>query len=669
MAADALDVSPSARRSPGVALRWLGSPPGWVALAVTASFAVTVWWLLNDTRVPSWDPGAHMYRALQYADAFRAGDLTEWFSSYQTPGYPPLVYVVGAFTALIFGEGVRQFVIVEALIFLPLLGLGTYQAGKLAYGARTGALAAIFVLGSPLVITQSHVFMLDMPQTAVTAIALWLLLACRRFERDGVAFAAGVVFGCGMLTKNIFSLMLLGLLAVMVLRGGWRNPKGIVLFAVGVAITGLPWYIAHFDGLLQYAMGGTVSGAESLYGADPPRWSLADWEWYLWAATNIQYYLPLWLLGVAGVGWALVRVVRVRPWASDDVTPELLGGLFVGIVLTVALTHNDVRYTMPLVLYVGILGCAWFATSKRGWLRTAGAVVVAVLFALNLISTSTGDGIDWRITVPGTWTSGDGAGTATVFSTQGWLVGSPSHGGDVQASLEAAKRQGARYVVIDRIKAGTSEFNVTGLGMLTRFAGLEVAPDNDYGALGARDIYITSGESQAQPCGHAADGTPIYFERGGDVQPVDSADNLVCPPRSPDTYAAPGRAHPSPAAQEILDKELRAAQKQGITSVYFQEPVATTPLLGGSGQLRADAQDAGLDEPRDGRLSNLSADGMMVLYAPNYDAVAKMACAKLPDGGALIFTRGPLTTLTLEYAQNLYCPTRSPDVFSGPGEG
>jgi hypothetical protein len=349
----------------------------------------------------------------------------------------------------------------------------------------------------------------------------------------------------------------------------------------------------------------------------------------------------------------------------------LLGGLLVGIVLTVALTHNDVRYTMPLVIYVAILGTAWFATSAHGWLRAAGAAVVALLFALNLVTTSTGDGPNWTFHVP--WpaitSAGLGNGQATVFSTGGWLVGRPEGGGDVQASLEAAKRQGARYVVIDRVRAGTSEFNVTGLGMLTRFAGLEVAPADDYGALGPDDIYVTTGQSQAPPCGHAADGTPIYYERGRDVQPVDSADNLVCPPRSAAIYAAPGRPHPDPAVEQALLEELRAARRQGVSTVYFQEPVATTPLLGGSRNLRAIAQQAGLAEPQGGRLSNLDGDGMMVLYSPDYAAVKAMACTHLPDDGALIFTRGPLTTLTLNYADNLYCPTRSPDTFVGPGGG
>jgi 4-amino-4-deoxy-L-arabinose transferase-like glycosyltransferase len=669
MTAHETQVSPPARLRVQALPAWRPTPAAWAVLATVVFLALVVWWVATDTRVPSWDPGAHIFRSLQYADAFRSGDLTEWFTSYQTPGYPPLVYLLGAFTALIFGEGVDRMTLADAFVFVPLLSLGLYQAGRVAFNARTGAFAVVFVLGSPLIIAQSHVFMLDLPQTAMTAMTIWLLIASRRFANGGFALAAGLCFGLGMLTKNIFSLMLLGLLAVMLLRGGWRSPKGILLFALGVGVTGLPWYLAHFQGLLDYALGGSVSGGSSVYGADPPRWSSADWQWYLWQAINVQYLLPLWLFGVAGVGWALARLRR-RPWAPTDHTPELLGGLAVGMVLDVALTHNDVRYTMPLVIYAGLLGSAWFATSTRRWLRDGAGALLAVVAALNLFTITTGDGPDWTLHTG----LGDQAvqygGDFTVLSTTGWLVGPPSGGGDVQHEMEVARSQGARLVAIDRVGAGTSDYNATGLGILARFAGLEVAPDNDYAALGPRDLFLTSGQSAAQPCGQAADGTPIYYELGRDVQPVASADNLVCPSRSAQPYAAPGPPTVNAQAVALLRRELAAAKAQGADTAYFQETVPASGLFGGADRLRAMARAAGLGEPRDGLSSNTGADGITVMVAPPYALYREVACGPpLAGDNALILTRGPVQTLTITYARNLYCPTRSPELFTGPGGG
>jgi len=325
---------------------------------------------------------------------------------------------------------------------------------------------------------------------------------------------------------------------------------------------------------------------------------------------------------------------------------------------------------MPLVLYVGLLGCAWFATSARSWLRTGAGALVVVIAALNLFTTSTGDGPNWIGHVDVGSASVPYAGTLTVFSTGGWLVGGPERGGDVQHELALAKRQGARYAAIDRVAAGTSEFNVTGLGMLIRFAGLEVAPDNDYAVLGPRDVFITSGPSPAPPCGHAADGTPIYYELGRDVQPVASADNLVCPSRSARTYAAPGPPAIDAAATALLRRELVAAKAQGADTVYFQETIPASGLFGGAERLRAMARQIGLAEPPEGRSANTGANGVTVEIGKPYAVFAPMACGgRLPGDRALILLRGPLQTLTVNYATNLYCPTRSPETFVGPGGG
>src|SRR5690606_6635511 len=145
---------------------------------------------------------------------------------------------------------------------------------------------------------------------------------------------------------------------------------------------------------------------------------------------------------------------------------------------------NDVRYTMPVVVYVALLGTAWFATSGRPWLRRGAGALLVLVAVVNLVQTSWGAGPAARVTLPGDWApTPSGAGYVTLLSSGGWLVAGPEKGGDVLGSLEAAREQGARLVAIDRVGPSTSEFNLPGLGILTRLAGLEVAPDDDYGAL------------------------------------------------------------------------------------------------------------------------------------------------------------------------------------------
>lgn len=49
-------------------------------------------------------------------------------------------------------------------MFVPLLALGCYHVGRLAFGRTAGALAVVFALGSPLLIEQFHVLMLEARQ-------------------------------------------------------------------------------------------------------------------------------------------------------------------------------------------------------------------------------------------------------------------------------------------------------------------------------------------------------------------------------------------------------------------------------------------------------------------------------------------------------------------------
>lgn len=109
----------------------------------------------------------------------QSGDLLGPFDNVLQ--YPPLALLVGALAMFVGGVNVASPIIAENVVFVSLLTLGCYQTGRLLFGARAGLLAVIFVLGSPLLIAQFHVFMLDAPETALVAVSMWLILASEDF--------------------------------------------------------------------------------------------------------------------------------------------------------------------------------------------------------------------------------------------------------------------------------------------------------------------------------------------------------------------------------------------------------------------------------------------------------------------------------------------------------
>ena len=152
-----------------------------LALAALVFAGVTVWWLIADSRIPDYDTSRHLANAFAMREALATGDLLAPITQDNLNHYPPFLYLVGSLATAIAGEGIDAGIAGQDLVFVPLLVIGCFGAARLAYGSLAGGLAAIFALGSPMVASMFHAFMLDAPQAAMVAVTVWLLLASRRF--------------------------------------------------------------------------------------------------------------------------------------------------------------------------------------------------------------------------------------------------------------------------------------------------------------------------------------------------------------------------------------------------------------------------------------------------------------------------------------------------------
>ena len=289
-------------------------PSGWAgaAFAVVAAFiAISCWWLSQDRGVPFADAGSHLYTVIAYHDLLSGGHLNEFFE--RSGYYPPATFVMGSLATFVGGVNADAPVVGENLFYVSLLALGCYGTGRLAAGPMAGFLAVLFVLGSPLLIEQMHVFMIDAPLAAVVAVSVWLILLSDRFGRVHVAAAAGAAVGFGLASKEQFPLFIAGLLLVVILRrGGWRNWRGIALFAVVATVIAAPWYLANLTDLDFYAAAAVGDPAHVPARGRPPLLSVGNAGWYFWAVLNGLLFAPL--FAFAAVGTA--RTVRLVA-ASD----------------------------------------------------------------------------------------------------------------------------------------------------------------------------------------------------------------------------------------------------------------------------------------------------------------------------------------------------------------
>jgi hypothetical protein len=419
----------------------------WGAFALAVVFVgVTCWWLTQDRSIPIYDAGLRLYQSIEVYEQIAQGHVGSALT-WTTP-YPPVVYLVGGLGIWGGGLGIAPPIIAQNVIFVPLLVLGCYHVGRLAFGARAGLLAAMFALGSPLITAQFHVFMIDAPETAMVAVSIWLILASERFSRVGSSAWAGLAVGLGMLTKEPFVFFVAGVILVTLVRGGWRCWQGLTAFVLVGALVALPWYLSEFSAVQGLAQGAATNhhNAPGLapLGTYPPSLSVTNLFWYFWTILNVQLFAPLFAFAIIGGVWVIVGLARRR--AVSPLSWELTVGAF-GAWLGISSTFpHDARYSMPLLLYLAVFGTGWIPrlpTVQRRLATSALALVVIV----NTLGTSFGVGTTMSISAPGARPGApEQPGVVTLATNTGYLVAGPRRDGDVLALMQALRRNGVRRI-------------------------------------------------------------------------------------------------------------------------------------------------------------------------------------------------------------------------------
>jgi 4-amino-4-deoxy-L-arabinose transferase-like glycosyltransferase len=508
------------------------SASAWGAIAVTAVFiGITCWWLTQDRSIPIFDAGNHLRTAIYFYEQLAMGHLLEPFNN--TSQYPPLAHLVGAIAMFIGGVNVATPIIAANIVFVSLLALGCYQTGRLLFGAPAGLLATIFVLGSPLLIAQFHVFMLDAPETALVAVSIWLLLASEDFSRLRVAAVAGLAIGCGLLVKVQFPFFLAGIVLVALASGGWRHWRGIAVFAAVALVVGAPWYIDHFSELSTIAkLAGTESGA--VVGNQPPTLSVTNLLWYFWSTLNSQLFALMFALVLGGTLWTVLAVVRREE--SSGLRLEFLAGGFVAWLAITLTPHHDIRYDMPLMPYLAVIGTGWIVHLARVPRLLVTSVLILAVGA-NTLATSFGVGKPVEVKLvyspPSTQADPD---RITLYSNAGFLVAGPQRDGDIPGLLETLKNSGADVAVISLRQTEGGDFGIEGL--LPLFMIAKMLPADKPALLSTSTAVVGlvhEAISRGLPptCTTLSDGTGVWVLR---LNPRSAKVELYCPFHSPRYY-------------------------------------------------------------------------------------------------------------------------------------
>lgn len=431
--------------APGVAIgRWRFEPAAlWSAALGFAYVCLTTWWVLRDHAIPGGgDPGIHLNTASNAGDLLADFDIgglidlgpvgTEFF-------YPPLVHVIGGIPAAL-GLAVQDWgTIAVNIVFVPMLVAGVYLSGKRIYGPTAGLLAVLFALCTPMTLSLFHVFVLDAPLAGAVALTVAALLYSDRFARRLPSVLAGGLVGVCMLVKPSAPLYLIGPVLVMLVAGGWRQWRRLLLAAVALAVVAGPYYAIHLDDVLDLGQASTVGTEIGRTGTEfdrDARISYDNLSWYGWAAINQVYYVPLLALFAGGV------VVAVRRWRQPGVAELLAGAVVTYLALALVLSIRDPRYALPTVVFVAVIGAGWITTISAAIWRRVLLGLLGLIAAVNVVA-SVISIPNVRVLAPNsTFELDNDPATFTFFTDRGYFVGPPVANDLWTRLFDAAEEEG-----------------------------------------------------------------------------------------------------------------------------------------------------------------------------------------------------------------------------------
>jgi len=331
-------------------------------------------WLATDGRLPSWDQADYLNSALDHGRALGllpGGGWQGWGHLLDlSPKIPPLASLIDGSVMALSGETADQASWSLAL-WHGLLLLVVACWGRQLVGAGFGLLAAILVALAPALTALRVDYTLDIPLTASTTLALWLLGRWQRQPPAGGRWrqaigAALAVAGALLVKQSALLLVALPSLWAAFAGLGQRRRRLQVLVAL-IIVLGLllPWL--HHNWITT--LGGTNRAVIESAAAegDPPPLSLASLLWYprLWPQ---QLGLPILVPALAGGLLALWRgrsqlLPRLRH--PGQALPEdwswLIGCTLAGALATTLSPNKDARYFAPVLpLLLLVLTRGWW---------------------------------------------------------------------------------------------------------------------------------------------------------------------------------------------------------------------------------------------------------------------------------------------------------------------
>lgn len=348
-----------------------------------------------DSAPPKWDEAVHLRDSFVFYNILKDPsqisfkvikeiiNKSDLYPLIRPSGYyPPMAPLVTSFLYFIFEMSAKTAVI-SNIIFLLILVFSIYKIGVLIFDRNTGLVASLLILLFPIILEHSIIYYLDLPLTAFTALAVFVLLKTDFFRNKKFSVIAGFCFGLGMLTKWTFFFFILGPLSYMIFKAfktyyrksksEFKPFKNIILFIFIGIITFGPYYFPILSQLLKetfkYSHGPLSHGPGYILSFD----SIIFYFTVLWKDMITPFGFILFLSGII---FLLISKNRYRTFL-------LIWIIIPYLIFTFIIQTKTPRFMMPWLIPVSLL--ISFSIAKISSLKFINAKLIIEKYAVVLL--------------------------------------------------------------------------------------------------------------------------------------------------------------------------------------------------------------------------------------------------------------------------------------------
>lgn len=338
----------------------------WLLILMSLFLTIThIWWVLSDSRPPSWDASVHLNLASTYWHIFKHFNLNSFKEIIAVSSYYPPLYHLTILPSFAIGGISLHSALFSNLFYLIILLWSTYGIGRILYNKSVGILAALLVAVYPFLIYMSRTLVIDLSLTTMVTLGFYLYLRSRDFSDRKFSLLFGLVSGLGLLMKWTYAFFLLG----PILYGLWRRKKNCFISAIVALVVAFPWYSYNLIKFIRYSIRFSGIGASE---GDPS----------IFTMKSIGYYGQNLLLQIQPVFLILFLVgliVYMVTWKRQN--KLLFWWMVLPYLILTLISNKDERYTLPILSAVAIISCFWLFNLKNMVMRRV-LVTLIVIFGI-----------------------------------------------------------------------------------------------------------------------------------------------------------------------------------------------------------------------------------------------------------------------------------------------